>query len=448
MFSKVKRLLAPVLCLVLLFALTACSSNDKKETTKSEGTKTEANKTNDKKNEDKKAVTISYAIPSSQANNEAITNAIEAWETKTGNKIDLQSIPDDQYDSVVKARIAGGDGIDIFKGPFQVHDVENTMVELSDEAFVDRISEPVLDSLMFDGKVYGFPGAEGVSSFGFFYNKDAFEKAGITNVPTTFEEFDKVCSTLKEKGINPIFISGKDGWTLLQHRNAVSGAIYQENNKVWEQLNNNEIKWTDINEFKVQYEALANWAKKEYINERFLTATYEEAMNEVATGTSAMLLNGSWVVAGILGYNADANIGFIPLPTSKGTPSIPVSGYGGGYHIAKTSKYVDTAKDFLRFVIDPENVVAYIKNAPGIVAYNDVQEIEGLPKVFDEIKAYIEKGQNAPHGDTKYIVPMNNNEIIAIYQELLAGRISVDEFIETHHKSYESNAKAANIPNF
>ena len=42
------------------------------------------------------------------------------------------------------------------------------------------------------------------SIFGFMYNKDLFDKAGITAAPTTWAELDAACAKLVAAGITPI----------------------------------------------------------------------------------------------------------------------------------------------------------------------------------------------------------------------------------------------------
>lgn len=440
-----KRALAALAAMAMAVSFAACGGS----TSSSGGASAGSSAAPSSATESKEPVTVVYVIASSQANNQGTLDAIAKWEEKTGNKIDLQSVPDDQYDSVVTARLSGNDGIDIFQGPLQSFDAENTMVEFVGEDFEERLSEPVLRSIRTpDGKYYGYPGPGGISTFGFWYNKAVFEEAGITELPTTFEGFSEMCQKIKDIGVTPIYLAGKDGYTLLQHRNAVSGAIYGEDPDVWTKLNANEIQWTEIPEFKAQMEALAGWAKDGFINDHFLTGTDEESKVAVANGEAAMLINGSWAVRGLLTQNPDMEVGFLPLPTSSGTPCIPVSGYGGGWHIAKSSKVQEQALDFLRFMTSPEVVSEYMKAAPGVVAYNDVPPIENSPAVFDEVQQYIGAGQVSPHGDTEYIVPQNGNEIIALYQELIAGRITADEFVQGHADSYVNNAQIAGIPNF
>ena len=41
-------------------------------------------------------------------------------------------------------------------------------------------------------------------SFVFMYNKDIFEKAGITSVPTTWDEFLEAGQKIKDAGFTPL----------------------------------------------------------------------------------------------------------------------------------------------------------------------------------------------------------------------------------------------------
>ena len=47
---------------------------------------------------------------------------------------------------------------------------------------------------------------------GFWYNKDQFDKAGITAPPATWDEFLADVAELKDAGITPIALGGKDKW--------------------------------------------------------------------------------------------------------------------------------------------------------------------------------------------------------------------------------------------
>ena len=53
-----------------------------------------------------------------------------------------------------------------------------------------------------DGTLHSIPYQPSI--FGFFYNKTLFDKAGIKEVPTTWDELDAACAKLKDAGITPI----------------------------------------------------------------------------------------------------------------------------------------------------------------------------------------------------------------------------------------------------
>src|SRR4051794_14555742 len=61
-----------------------------------------------------------------------------------------------------------------------------------------------------NGKQYAIPYNVGV--VGFWYNKDLFAKAGITNPPVTWPQFLADIAKLKTAGITPIAIGSKDKW--------------------------------------------------------------------------------------------------------------------------------------------------------------------------------------------------------------------------------------------
>lgn len=81
------------------------------------------------------------------------------------------------------------------------------------EAFEENGWNEVIDANLldaqrglFDGSYYAFPVRRVV--MGIFYNKPIFEKYNL-EVPTTHDEFIKVCETLQKNGIVPIANPGK-----------------------------------------------------------------------------------------------------------------------------------------------------------------------------------------------------------------------------------------------
>lgn len=398
------------------------------------------------KGSSEKGVTVSFIRPASQVNYGGFKDLIAKWEERSGNKVDLQVVQDDQYDNLVQARLTGGDNIDIFQGSYQKFDVPNQLLEISGEAFESELNDVALAALKFtDGKIYAFPGAGPLGSWGVFYNKKVFADLGL-QVPGNSDEFNALLAKMKDAGTTPFFFAAKDGWTMLQHRNAVNGIVGMDP-AVWDQLNANKIQWKDVAPFVEQYKALEDWVAKSYINKDALTATYDQQQQALADGKAALVIHGGFFVTELLKKDPKAEIGFFPLPTKDGKTAVALSGTDQFYISAK-SKNIDAAKDLLRFLVEKEQAQYYLERQPGISAFKNVSVTDLLPESFKEMQAVIDKGNVSRHGDEVYVVPMPNAELIAAYSELLAGRITADQFVEKHGQAYVKNAQLANIGGF
>lgn len=444
MKNSTKKWLPVFLSIMLLLGLAACGGGAKQAETDqgSSGTAPKPEET-----PKKESVTLSYLAVTSQLNYGGIKDLIAKWEEKTGNKVDIQAIQDDQYDNLVRARLAGGGNIDIFYGQYQKYDVANQLLEISGEGFESRLNDVALESMKYkDGKTYAFPAPASLGTWGVFYNKKVFTDLGLA-VPKTSDEFTKLMENIKSKGVTPLYFSAKDGWTMLQHRNAVNGIVSGAEPDVWDRLNKNEAQWKEVSEFVNQYKLIEEWVKAGYINKDLATATYDQQQQALVDGKAAMIVQGSFVEPELYKKDQDAQIGFFSLPNNDGSQKIALGGATQVY-IAKNSKHVEEAKDLLRFLSDQEQVQSYLSISPGVSAFKDVDVSDKLSPAAQEIQAIVNSGDIARHGDDAYIVPLPYDEVVAAYTELLMGRITADEFVQKQADAYLKNGKIAKIPGF
>lgn len=378
----------------------------------------------DKETRGNEAITISYLSPASHLNYGGIQDLLANWEKKTGNKVDIQTIQDDQYDNLVKAKLAGGEPVDIFLGQYQKYDVPNQLLEISGEGFESRLHDIALRILKYrDGKMYAFPGPMGLGAWGVFYNKHIFNDLGLS-VPKTMDDFNKNLAAIQARGITPLYFAAKDGWTMLQHRNAVIGIVGGSDASLWGQLNQNQLQWKNIPAFVYQYKQVEEWVKQGYLN-RNLISTYDQQRQALADGKAAMVVQGAFFDSGISMLKADTSIGFFPLPNKEGTAKMALSGASQMY-IAKNSLQVEAAKDLLRYLSDKEQVKSYLEKSPGISAFKDVDVSAQLPPAIQDIQAVVSTGDITNHGDDIYVVPLPYEELVAVYTELMAGRMTAD----------------------
>ncbi|HTG71352.1 MAG TPA: extracellular solute-binding protein, partial [Candidatus Udaeobacter sp.] len=125
--------------------------------------------------------------------------------------VDLKFEAITDYDKTLKIRIASGDFPDVvFTPTIPNAELPNYFAPLDDIAFSGDIHFKDLKAQ--EGKMYGV--SSGGSTVGIVYNKKAFEKAGITALPKTYDEFLAASQKLKDAGIVPLASNFKDKWPL------------------------------------------------------------------------------------------------------------------------------------------------------------------------------------------------------------------------------------------
>ncbi|NEN82380.1 ABC transporter substrate-binding protein [Paenibacillus elgii] len=138
---------------------------------------------------------------SSPEEQDLLKQTIQEFESKHPNVKVKYEVIADQYMDVIKTRLIGGEGpdvfyLDAFEAPALI---EKSVIEPLDsyvkpEFDVADFEEPLLNAFKVGGKTYGFP--KDSSTLAMFYNKKHFEEAGITKPPTTWEELQDAAKKL------------------------------------------------------------------------------------------------------------------------------------------------------------------------------------------------------------------------------------------------------------
>ena len=107
----------------------------------------------------------------------------------------------DQYMDVMKTRLIGGEAADVFyldaseaPGLMSKEVLEPLDEYVTDDFDVDDFEKPLVDAFKQGGKTYGFP--KDFSTLALFYNKKAFEEAGLTEPPKTMDEIREYAKKL------------------------------------------------------------------------------------------------------------------------------------------------------------------------------------------------------------------------------------------------------------
>lgn len=214
------------------------------------------------------------------------------FEAETGIKVEFQTFPVEQFDNVIKTKLATDEGPDMWRtlagSGLQSFNVEENCLDLSNESWVANMEEAPKPGASFNGKLYGL-NIWSVDTTAILYNTQMFEEYQL-EVPTNYEEFLNVCETLKSNGIRPIF-EFKDTWH--QHYWPEVGMLGAKADRIpdlYNKLNSNEIKYADVPEFVTVPGRLKEIVDKGYFGETYLSDTFDMSFEAMGTGKAAMII--------------------------------------------------------------------------------------------------------------------------------------------------------------
>jgi len=197
-----------------------------------------------------------------------------------------------------------------------------------------------------------------------FYNKALFAKAGVTSVPTNWDQLFAACTKLKAKGITPMVYGadtqglGQTFYPFYDFSYAMSGIFSPAQ---WQGLYTGKTPWTSP---KIVSQ-LTKWASlrtKGCTNPDVLTKS--GILDAFAKGKAAMLVDGNWDTA-TLQKGLGKNLGAFAPPYSDTKQQGVVQYPGDGFSVMKASKNPKQAVEFLKFLTTP--AAAKIISAAGLI---------------------------------------------------------------------------------
>lgn len=280
-------------------------------------------------------------------------------------KLEISFTDSKQYDNILNAKLASGEGPDMFQVGAQVRNLAAAgyLMDMTNEAFTQKYQETGLSSFAYQGKNYGIPWMSWVE--GIFYNKELFEKSGITSVPTTWNEFMAAHEKLKASGVKPQTMGAKSWEPMMkQSLDLVNAGFFSKpENKGWGEKYSNQ-KANMSGTFDTYLQTWSEIVKKGYLTSDMLGMDYDQAMDEFANGKAAMWESGNWAVQGLKTKNPNLKLGFFPIPAIEGKPWL-MGGPGAAWAVNKNSKVSDAAKTFLEFWSTNEAQLAAQKSYGG-----------------------------------------------------------------------------------
>jgi raffinose/stachyose/melibiose transport system substrate-binding protein len=194
------------------------------------------------------------------------------------------------------------------------------------------------------------------------YNKDIFQKAGITSVPATYNDFVADCAKIKAAGITPIYEPISDGWHHVLWFPEIGARMEQLEPGLYAKLNANQATLAADPAANTAMAQINELYQKGYFGSSALSDQFANTEKEMASGKFAMTIN-SLTEPGAINAaypNVQASsFGFFPLPILDNQllpthPAAPTNFiYSKGSHIAQAEQYLD-------FLAEPANLQYYV----------------------------------------------------------------------------------------
>lgn len=449
--KKLKKPLVLLLALSLILSLAACTapagnSSAPASSAQSEVTSSKAESSEPASSEPSEEVTaLEGALTfwtmwnDTEPQGEAMQEIADKFmETYPGTTIEIQWCGRD-ISKTLKPALEGGQQIDIFDYPTQYGgQLEQFCADLSEiiktpyDALDGKTMEEVLLPTMLETPKKQTGITSGQIAVGykpwlclFMYNVSAFEEAGVTANPTTWEELDAACAKLKEAGYSPItFDDAYAHWlpgmylARAKGQDWVHELVADTTGEMW----NDEAVVQMANAFE-------DFASKGYFDENVGGNKWPAGQMDIGSGKVGMYLNLTGLPSELQDVTGeDFKWGAFNYPdVADGQNQVANAAPSGCTMTAINAncENMDLAAEFVAFMRNEDSDAAMVGSGmtTARIDGNWPAALDDVKPVFSEITVVQETGGGVEaNADLKPILAEN-------FIKLAAGQITADEFV-------------------
>ncbi|MED5017469.1 extracellular solute-binding protein [Paenibacillus chibensis] len=358
-------------------------------------------------------------------------------------KVTFEFVSLDNFNNVLNSQLQAGQGPDIIEVGGETRLLANAgyLTDLTGEEFTSKYADAGLTPYSVDGKVFATP----LQSWyeGIFYNKAMFKENGI-QVPKTFDQFVQIHKDLAAKGIKPQTM-GAQSWEpmMKQSIGLVNNDFYSkvENKEFDQKFNAGEAKLADA--WLPSVEKWSRLISEGILTKDMLGLSYDQALDEFATGKAAMWESGPWAVKTIMEKNPEFELGMFPIPGSSEGPGWLIGGPGSALAINAKTNHKAEALQILNFTATEEAQQALIKDNAGS------SFLKGVDVNLGDVYADCEEAFKAGNVYAPWTAAwVSGNPIVEGYgkslQEVLAGIKTVKQALEDADKINDTMRETLN----
>ena len=227
-----------------------------------------------------------------------------------------------------------------------------------------------LSASSFEGTQYGL--AWGGNANGVVYNKKVWADAGVTELPTSEEEWLDALQLIKDNTDSiPLYTNYKGGWPLSQSFGNLGSVTNDPDAQIT--MAESSAPWTEGTDVYAIDSLLYESVAAGLTEPDPLTTDWEQSKVDLGTGKIASMTLGSWAISQMQaaaednGASAD-DIGFMAFPANVGGTQYGV--IGGDYQlgISKHSKAKAAAWAFIQWIVGESDYTSVQGMVPTLLA--------------------------------------------------------------------------------
>ena len=312
-----------------------------------------------------------------------------------------------------------------------------------------------LDNFKYGDQTFGIPSMANVQ--GIVYNKAVFEKAGVTEIPKTPDEFIAALQKIKDNtDAIPLYTNFAADWTMC------AWDAYIDGNATGDPAYSHEGRTKGLNPFSdhgdetgpyAVYNTLYTAVKDGLTEEDPTTTDWEGSKGRMNNGEIGCMVLGSWAIPQIqsAGEHSD-DIAYMPFPITVNGKQYAAAGpdYCYGINVNSSEDNQIAAMCYVKWLVEKSG---YAESEGGISVDKDAQLPETLSS-FADVELII--NDPAPEGEETLANDINNNSELGINvsgyipKEIVENAITpdgltMDEMVQEWNEKWTAAQEAAGV---
>jgi raffinose/stachyose/melibiose transport system substrate-binding protein len=398
------------------------------------------------------SVTLTYLVDESQNSLDTTQALADAYTALNPNvTILIESRPGGtEGDNIVKTRLATGDMTDLFfynsGSLLQALNPSQTLVDLSDQPFIDNIVDSFIPTVSQNGGIFGVPTGTAMGG-GILYNRRVYEELGLS-VPLTWDAFVANNEAIIEAGIPPVLATFGDTWTSQLFVLADNYNVLQAEPTFAEDYTANVARIATTPAALAGFQHMQQAYEDGWWQPDFATTRFEQGLQLLADGEVVHYPMLTFALSTIEANNPDRidDIGFFALPGTDAEANGVTIWMPAATYIPQTSPNIEAAIDFLAFIASVEGteaITARVAPAGSYLIEGATLPDDVLPAVQD-LAAYIEAGASEPA--LEFLSPLKGPTLEQILVAVGTGQMDAATAAANYDLDVERQAQQLGLP--